>query len=154
MALAPCPECGHEVSDKAAACPHCGAPVAQQPTRPNVLEDWIYGQLAAGVPRREVVNALVHQSGMTESAAEQLARRIEAQAVRQSGGLPARQGSSANVAAAFASFFIPGLGQLTQGRAAAGIGMFVLSVALWAVLLGWIVNIWSAVDAARWEPDA
>lgn len=27
MALTKCPECGHDVSDKAAACPYCGAPV-------------------------------------------------------------------------------------------------------------------------------
>lgn len=27
MALIPCPECGHQVSDKAAACPNCGHPV-------------------------------------------------------------------------------------------------------------------------------
>lgn len=29
VALIKCGECGHEVSDKAAACPQCGAPVAQ-----------------------------------------------------------------------------------------------------------------------------
>jgi hypothetical protein len=28
MALMSCPECGKQVSDKAAACPHCGAPIA------------------------------------------------------------------------------------------------------------------------------
>lgn len=27
MALIKCPECGREISDKAAACPNCGAPV-------------------------------------------------------------------------------------------------------------------------------
>lgn len=27
MALKSCPECGHQVSDLAAACPSCGAPV-------------------------------------------------------------------------------------------------------------------------------
>ena len=31
MALIICYECGHKVSDKAAACPHCGAPVIKQP---------------------------------------------------------------------------------------------------------------------------
>lgn len=30
MALAPCPECKKEVSDKALACPHCGMPLAAQ----------------------------------------------------------------------------------------------------------------------------
>ncbi len=27
MAIITCPECGKDVSDKAAACPHCGAPI-------------------------------------------------------------------------------------------------------------------------------
>lgn len=31
MALINCAECGHEVSDKAAACPGCGAPLAPKP---------------------------------------------------------------------------------------------------------------------------
>lgn len=30
MALVKCPECGHEVSDKAAACPNCGYEMAQK----------------------------------------------------------------------------------------------------------------------------
>jgi len=29
MALMECPECGKQVSDRAAACPHCGCPVSQ-----------------------------------------------------------------------------------------------------------------------------
>ena len=28
MALIKCPECGKEISDKAASCPHCGNPMA------------------------------------------------------------------------------------------------------------------------------
>lgn len=31
MALITCPECGTQVSDKAAACPHCGYPIGEQP---------------------------------------------------------------------------------------------------------------------------
>lgn len=33
MSIVKCPECGHDVSSKAAACPNCGAPVAQSPLR-------------------------------------------------------------------------------------------------------------------------
>lgn len=33
MAMIKCPECGHDVSDKAKACPHCGFAVADN--RPN-----------------------------------------------------------------------------------------------------------------------
>ncbi|KTG17751.1 MULTISPECIES: zinc ribbon domain-containing protein [unclassified Guyparkeria] len=33
MAMMECPECGKEVSDKAAACPNCGAPIAAPPPK-------------------------------------------------------------------------------------------------------------------------
>lgn len=33
MALIKCPECGKEISDKAAACPSCGCPVAAMSTK-------------------------------------------------------------------------------------------------------------------------
>ena len=38
------------------------------------------------------------------------------------------QGSAGNVIAALCSFFIPGLGQLIQGRLLSAIGWFVVSV--------------------------
>ena len=57
-----------------------------------------------------------------------------------------------NVIAALASFFIPGLGQLLQGRLVKAIIMFVLAAALWIVLLGWIIHLWSILDAALWKP--
>ena len=64
----------------------------------------------------------------------------------------AGQGSGGNVIAALASFFIPGLGQLLQGRVIKGAIMFVLAGLLWLVLLGWIIHLWSIVDAALWKP--
>lgn len=63
------------------------------------------------------------------------------------------RGSGGNVGAALASFIIPGLGQLLQGRLLDGIIHFVAAVVLWFVLLGWIVNILSAVGAARWKDE-
>lgn len=62
------------------------------------------------------------------------------------------QGSAGNVIAALASFFIPGLGQLLQGRLLIAIFMFVLAAALWVVLLGWLVHLWSIIDAAMFRP--
>lgn len=62
------------------------------------------------------------------------------------------QGSSGNVLAAICSFFIPGLGQLVQGRLLMAIIHFVLATALWFVLLGWIIHLWSIIDAARFKP--
>ena len=62
------------------------------------------------------------------------------------------QGSTGNVIAALASFFIPGLGQLLQGRLLMAGIHFVLAAALWFVLLGWIIHLWSILDAALWKP--
>jgi len=64
----------------------------------------------------------------------------------------AGQGSGGNVIAALASFFIPGLGQLLQGRVGIAILQFVLAAILWIMLLGWIIHLWSIIDAARWSP--
>jgi TM2 domain-containing membrane protein YozV len=64
----------------------------------------------------------------------------------------AGQGSTGNVIAALASFFIPGLGQLLQGRLAMAIVQFCLAALLWIVLMGWIIHLWSILDAALWKP--
>jgi TM2 domain-containing membrane protein YozV len=64
----------------------------------------------------------------------------------------AGQGSAGNVIAALASFFIPGLGQLLQGRLAIAIVQFCLAVVLWFFLLGWLIHLWSILDAAMWKP--
>jgi TM2 domain-containing membrane protein YozV len=64
----------------------------------------------------------------------------------------AGQGSTGNVIAALASFFIPGLGQLLQGRLLIAIVQFALAAVLWFFLLGWIIHLWSILDAALWKP--
>ena len=64
----------------------------------------------------------------------------------------AGQGSTGNVIAAVCSFFIPGLGQLVQGRVLAALVQFVLAAVLWWILLGWVVHIWSIIDAAWYKP--
>ena len=65
----------------------------------------------------------------------------------------AGQGSGGNVLAALCSFFIPGLGQLLQGRLLIAAIQFVLAAGLWLILLGWIVHIWSIIDAAKFAPE-
>jgi TM2 domain-containing membrane protein YozV len=63
-------------------------------------------------------------------------------------------GSCGNVIAALASFFIPGLGQLLQGRWLLAGFMFVLTGLLWLILLGWVIHLWSIIDAAVYRrPD-
>jgi TM2 domain-containing membrane protein YozV len=64
------------------------------------------------------------------------------------------QGSAGNVIAAVCSFFFAGLGQLVQGRLTAAAVQCVLAIIVWIVsfgLLGWIVHIYSAYDAARYK---
>jgi hypothetical protein len=60
-------------------------------------------------------------------------------------------GSAGNVIAAVCSFFIPGLGQLVQGRVLMALVMFVLAGILWWFLLGWIIHLWSVIDAALYR---
>ena len=74
---------------------------------------------------------------------------------------PPRQGGTGNVLAAIASAFIPGLGQLAQGRFGPAIFFFVFDVLMWLVLslvcLGWlalVIHAWACLDAALWEPTA
>jgi TM2 domain-containing membrane protein YozV len=62
-------------------------------------------------------------------------------------------GSCGNVIAALASFFIPGLGQLLQGRWLLAGFMFLLTGLLWLILLGWVIHLWSIIDAALYRPD-
>ena len=62
------------------------------------------------------------------------------------------QGSGGNVLAALVSFFIPGLGQLLQGRVGIALIQFVLAVILWFVFMGSVIHLWSIIDAARWSP--
>lgn len=62
------------------------------------------------------------------------------------------QGSGGNVLAALCSFFIPGLGQLLQGRLFKAALQFVLAAMLWVILLGWAIHLWSVIDAAKFTP--
>ena len=62
------------------------------------------------------------------------------------------KGSTGNVISARCSFFIPGLGQLLQGRLLMAAFQFVLAGVLWFFLLGWAVHLWSIIDAALYKP--
>ena len=64
------------------------------------------------------------------------------------------RGSTGNVIAAVCSFFIPGLGQLVQGRPFTALIHFVLAGILWVFFLGWLVHLWSIIDAAIYRPPS
>jgi hypothetical protein len=59
--------------------------------------------------------------------------------------------TSGNFIAALASFFVPGLGQLIQGRIIAALVFFVVSVGLWFFFLGWLGHIVACLEAAFWR---
>lgn len=68
------------------------------------------------------------------------------------------QGSAGNVIAAICSFFIPGLGQLVQGRIMPAILFFIGMAVSWVLVylvIGWflvpIVYIWCIIDAATYK---
>jgi TM2 domain-containing membrane protein YozV len=63
-------------------------------------------------------------------------------------------GSGGNVIAALCSFFVPGLGQLLQGRLFTAAIHFLLGIILWFVWLGILMHIWSAYSAAVFVPHA
>lgn len=74
----------------------------------------------------------------------------------------AGRGSAGNVIAGIASFFVPGLGQLVQGRAGGCLGFGLLSIVgggIALALMGWLalpfvllIGILAALDAANWDP--
>lgn len=75
----------------------------------------------------------------------------------------AGQGSGGNVIAAICSFFIPGLGQLVQGRILAAIFFFVVCAVSYALastvilffmwIVGAIFHLISIISAARFSPE-
>ena len=70
-----------------------------------------------------------------------------------------QQGSGGNVIAALCNVFIPGLGQLIQGRILAAIFFFVFYAVAWVLIwvaIGWLLVpiawLWAVIDAARFKP--
>ena len=78
--------------------------------------------------------------------------KLVAQKKTEGGNIMAGQGSGGNVLAALCSFFIPGLGQLLQGRLLIALFQFFLAAILWFIWMGWIIHLWSVLNAARWRP--
>lgn len=66
----------------------------------------------------------------------------------------AEQGSGGNVIAAIASFFIPGLGQLVQGRFLVALVFFLFAALFYGLMVTWpigaIVHLISIINAARY----
>lgn len=142
---------------------HPGDPVEHRPEVPC--------QIVAGVAEPVTnVSSLTRREGMALVRCKECEKQVSDQAtacphcgapVRRVSEPPPpttpsieRAGSAGNVVAGVASFFVPGLGQLVQGRIGPGVLHFALAVGLWFVLLGWIVHLASAVEAARYTPQS
>ena len=70
------------------------------------------------------------------------------------------QGSTGNVIAAVCSFFVPGLGQLVQGRAVAAVLFFLMACGAWVLgvvsfgvlaFLAVVPHLWATLNAALWR---
>ena len=81
---------------------------------------------------------------------------VDTDRIRASAG----RGSTGNVLAALASFFVPGLGQIIQGRLVSAIFLFVatsIGYALWFLILpgilAFLLHVAAVVDAATWSEN-
>lgn len=135
-----CTACGQPLDTGADACGECGELVVQLPTaaaasavpaKPEVVpppEPEAEPAPSAAAPGVTVINQIgtPHPQGAV----------LAADAADKSPGL-----------ACFLSLLISGVGQMYNGEVGKGIAMFVGSMLLWTIMLGWIMWIWSPIDA-------
>lgn len=65
---------------------------------------------------------------------------------------PRSEPSSSQALCAIASFFVPGLGQLIQGRPVTAVVLFIACAFSWLVLMGWVFSFYAAWDASMYVP--
>jgi len=67
-----------------------------------------------------------------------------------------RRGTAGNVIAALCSFFLPGLGQLLQGRIIGAAFFFASTLVLYQLLITWpialLIHLWAIINAAMYNP--
>ena len=135
--LKPCPLCHAEIDEGAVKCRYCGEWIAEgecEVCGTTLRKEWAAKGICA------------------ECSGEAKTAITPGDAQAEGNILPDRRGSAGNVIAALASLFIPGLGQLLQGRFISAILAFGVTMFLWVVLLGWIGHIVAALDAAKYRP--
>lgn len=125
MALIECAECGRQLSDQASSCPNCGHPIARA---------------------EEALD-----SAATKPCPKCAERVKEGATVCKHCGYDFVRGQRGGCGPALLSLLIPGLGQLVKGQVLSGVIYFIVAVALWFALLGWVVSIVSAVAAYKRE---
>ncbi|WP_243042020.1 hypothetical protein [Dyella sedimenti] len=65
--------------------------------------------------------------------------------------MSAGQEGIGRVPAAIGSLLVPGLGQLLQRRPWIALVMIALAGVLWIIRMGWIIHLWSCLDAAIYK---
>lgn len=126
----------------AAACPYCESPISATAKKCRHCGEWIRNECrvcGTELGGRWARQGLCAEHERSETAPQQKVVVVENE---ESGG---------SVLAAIASFLIPGLGQLGQGRLGAAIGHFFMAMILWVVFLGWIIHLVSAINAANYR---
>lgn len=79
MALIPCPECHHEVSDQAEKCPQCGYPLKRQAAPPiTELDDRLLEILASEGKIAAIKHYRVHAPGVSLAEAKEHVDRLQA----------------------------------------------------------------------------
>lgn len=111
----------------------------------RVIDDPILGSLALHRPLHAPSNTVAAEKGATVvQVTNNIGPNPGLLAFLGDGGLA--EPKSAGLALVL-SLLIVGLGQLYNGQVGKGILMFFGCIFLWFILLGWIINIWSIVDA-------
>ena len=161
-----CPRCGHANETTAGECVnwnegpfgkpfYCRTDLTEVAAGPGIARMSTRaapGDLVAGQCR--VCGVRVRGRWAAQSLCancEQVVPALTPQVVHQID--PQGRGSAGNVIAALASLFIPGLGQLVQGRFFSAVFLFFLTGFLWLILLGWIIHIVAALEAAMYQPN-
>lgn len=140
-----CPHCAEEIQDEAVKCKHCGGAVVSE-----VWRDFCerYAKMTPQERKSEFAALADDQKEVFRAAWSALGYDQPQPAAQPAEAQPSAGG---NVIAAVASFLIPGLGQLAQGRIGAALALFLISGILWFLYLGWIGHIAAAIDAAVWK---
>ena len=139
-----CPNCGTEQPEDSKFCYKCGKPLGRaeiiQSNGTSVKQD-----------RSEIKPQT--QSHIQGIEPQQTSQQPVINIIQQV-HTPTVSGATLNPKspglAAILSFFIAGLGQIYNGQLGKGIAMIFGCIFLWFIFLGWIINIWSIIDAYQY----
>ena len=143
-----CPNCGTMNPQSAQFCSACGTAIQAQVGPPRVQQPVVV-DYDSSVANPSTAQPIYPPAGQAAPNAPQVT------IINQQGGAPAfptyfpgAADKNPGVALVLSLFFV-GAGQLYNGEIGKGVLMFFGCIMLWAAMLGWIINIWSMVDAYK-----